>query len=1675
MSSDSNSENDEGMLEPEAEDEALRLPDDAFPVVGIGASAGGLDAFMQLLKALPKDTGMAFVLIQHLNPKHESKLVELLAKVTELPVQSATDGAAVAPDQVYVIPPDTNMAIVEGRLRLTPRGEARGQHLPLDYFFRSLADDRHSMAIGVVLSGTGSDGTLGLAEIKAAGGLTFAQDQESARYDGMPKSAVHSGSVDFVLTPEEIAGKLALIGRHPYLASREVSGVERSLADHEEPFGQIVRLLRSAFGVDFSLYRKTTLRRRIMRRMVLHPHDTLTDYARHLKDNRAELEALFEDILINVTRFFRDPEMFEELAESVFPEILKRKSSGAPIRIWTAGCSTGQEAYSLAIALSEFLDEKPDAPEIQIFATDLSDAVSLVKARAGHYPESIEAEVSPERLRRFFRKEDGGYRVVKYIRDLCVFAKQNITADPPFSRLDLISCRNVLIYLSAPLQKRIVPTFHYALNPHGYLLLGSAETVGGFSDLFDTVDKQHKIYSRKATSHRVYPHFSADRYVSRLPDDPDSVAPPPGPTEWQKEADRVVVGQYAPVGVLVNDRLEVMQFRGRTSPYLEPASGEASFNLLKMAREGLFGELTQGIAEAREKKATVQRPGVRVRSDGHVRRVDLKIIPLQLPNATEACFLVLFEEPRPPDGGALAPGQLSDGATRTRAAPLWRKLGKLFPGAAGRAGDSSTSTAPNASAVSPEHEELEQLRRELTATRDHQQSIMEQQEAANEELRSANEEVLSSNEELQSTNEELETSKEELQSLNEELTTVNEQLQNRNLEMNRLNNDLSNFFISTQIPVLMLAGNLRLRRFTPAAEKAFNLHAADIGRPLGDIRLSLDVPDLEALVLGTLDTMQHQEKEVQDRMGRWHSLHIRPYRTVENKIEGAVVALLDIDEIKRSETRLQEAADYAESIISTVREPILVLDGELRVQSANATFYRMFAVAPEETDGRLLYELGDGQWDIPQLRRRLEQILPDDELIEDLAVEHDFPAIGPKTMRLNARKLQQKGGKSQLILLAIEDVTERARLKQEQSALLEREQAINEKLRESERRYHHLVENLPAAVYTCDAEGRVTFYNDTAAAIWGREPELGKELWCGSWRLYHADDARLPHNECPMAVAIKEGRAASGEVVIERPDGSRTSGYANATALFDASGEVTGAINLVVDNTERKLAEQAKADLAAIVESSDDAIVSKNLEGVIRSWNRGAERMFGYSAAEAIGQPVTLIVPRDLLSEEEEILEKLRHGEGIDHYETVRVTKDGRRLDVSLTISPVYNAANQVVGASKIARDISDMKRAARALIEADHRKDEFLAMLAHELRNPLAAVSSAVELLGTSGGEVHLEAGRQIIGRQTRLLIRLVDDLLDMSRVTRGIVALRKEVVDAATIVDRAVETVRPLMEGRRHDLKVSVGRKPLRLEGDATRLEQLIANLLANSAKFTAPGGRIEVKARRQSDTIAITVRDNGIGIPAELLPDVFDLFAQSERSADRAAGGLGIGLTLVKSIAELHGGSVEASSDGLRQGSEFTVRLPALADDDTREPAKPRPALAVDSAPARRVLVVDDHKDAALALSRLLEVSGHTVQLAYDGPAALDAAGTFKPHAILLDIGLPELNGYEVAKRMRQDPDLEDILLIAISGYCQDEDRQRSHEAGFDHHLAKPTDHKTLLTLIAEGRPAPILSQD
>ncbi|MGQ0594541.1 MAG: chemotaxis protein CheB [Gammaproteobacteria bacterium] len=1467
-----------------------------FPVVAIGASAGGLEAFSQLLAQLPDDTGMGFVLVQHLDPKHESKLVDLLAKFTRMPVQEAAQDLAVRPDHIYIIPPNTTLSIAAGVLQLEPRGEARGPHLPIDHFFKSLAEERQTAAIGVILSGTGTDGTLGLEEIKAAGGITFAQDEQTAKHPGMPLSALRSGCIDRVLSPAEIARELARIGRHPYLVPAETEARAPEAAAEASHFKNILALLRSAFNVDFSAYRDTTVKRRIMRRMVLHTRETLGDYAKHLAGDRVELDALYQDILINVTSFFREPETFEALKTRVFPEIIAGKDPNTPIRVWVPGCSTGQEAYSLAMALSEFLEDKPVRPAIQIFATDLSDTVSLSKAREGIYPENIEAEVSPERLRHFFSKEDSRYRVSKTLREMVVFAKQNVASDPPFSHLDLISCRNLLIYLAPPLQKRVIPTFHYALNLAGFLVLGHSETVGAFTDLFGVVDQPHRIYVKQTTAARQYPHFHAEDHRPGAERGHGLADPAPSPADWQREADRVALGQYVPPGVLVNENLDILQFRGQTGPYLAPAPGEPSLNLLKMAREGLFLAVRAALIECQQQGAAVHKCGVRIRGEAVEREIDLRVLPIKLPRAGERCYLVLFEEnvrreKPPPEAVRPEPAEAADGA------------------------------------------EINLLRQELASTRDYLQSVIEQQDAANEELKSANEEILSSNEELQSTNEELETAKEELQSVNEELTTINEQLQVRNADLGRLNDDMTNLLGSSGVPMMVLGTDLRIRRFTLAAGKALDLHPGDIGRPIGNLKLPIEAPDLEALIREVIDTVRMQEREVEDKLGRWYSLRLHPYRTSDNRIDGVVLVLADIDALKRSEREEKAARAYAEAILRTTRNPMLVLRADLLVNTANEAFYKTFQVAPEETEGRLIYELGNRQWDIPKLRELLEHILPGGSSFNDFEVEHEFETIGRRSMRLNARRLDTAAGKPEWMLLAIEDITERKRAK--------------EALRQRSEQFEALLNQAPIGVYLVDADFRIRQVNPAARPVFGDIPDLiGRDF--------------------DEVIHILWSKEYADEIV----------------RLFRHTLE-TGEPYLTPERIEQRR-------------------------------DRGVTESYRWQ------------INRILLPESRYCV--------VCYFE-----------------------------------DIAAQVQARDELKNADRRKNEFLAMLAHELRNPLAPIRNALEVLRLKARrnpkrpeDEAVQAASEMMERQLGQMVRLVDDLLDASRISRGKIDLRKERIELASAVHHAVETARPLYESMDHELTITLPPQPVYLNADPARLAQVVGNLLNNACKFTERGGRIGVTVEREGGEAVIRVRDTGVGIATEELPRIFEMFTQLDTSLERSRSGLGIGLALVKNLVELHGGTVEVHSAGLGQGSEFRVRLPIVV--ETPEPL-PEPApRAPPPTIARRILVVDDNRDSAESLTMLLNLAGHETRIAYDGLEAVEAAATFRPDVILLDIGLPILNGFEAARKIREQWG-QDMVLVALTGWGQEEDRRRSEEAGFNAHMVKPVDYAALTKLLAE----------
>jgi two-component system CheB/CheR fusion protein len=856
-----------------------------FPVVGIGASAGGLAAIEQFLAAMPKDTisGMAFVVVQHLDPDHKSILLDLIKKYTRMPALKIENGMRVQPNCVYVIPPKKDLSLMHGKLHLAEPSEPRGLRLPIDSFFRSLAEDQHERAICIVLSGTGTDGTLGLKAIKAEGGMVMAQSPESAAYDGMPSNAIATGLVDYVLPPGKMPEQLMSFAQHAF--DRSQMPVTDPVSTNVNSFEKIFILLRSKTGHDFSQYKKNTILRRIQRRMVVNQIDSVDDYAHYLQANPTEVETLFRELLIGVTNFFRDPKAFEALKMQAIAKLFERKRPGDPVRVWVPACSTGEEAFSLAILLQEQANSLKQRHKIQVFATDIDDQ-AIEKARAGLYPESIAADVSPERLARFFTHENSSYRIRKTIRDIVVFAKQDIIKDPPFSRVDMINCRNLLIYMEPTLQKQIIPMFYYALNRDGYLFLGTSETVGQFVNLFSQVDKKWKLYQRRSD---VMPQAASPAYIPPLisgtgivrPAHPNATG---SKTNIRELAERALLDEYIPACAFINAEYEVLYVHGHTGRYLELASGAASLNLLHMAREELKPALAAAVRKAVAQKAAVRYNGLEVKADGDTHLVNLLVQPVTKPESATGLLMVIFKDVLPES----------------------------------RQGDEAEPVP-----VYDKDKRISKLEHELATTKEFFQATTEELETSNEELMSTNEEMQSSNEELQSTNEELETSKEELQSINEELVTVNTELQNNIEESSRVNNDMANLLAGTGIGTIFLDTKLMIQRFTPAAAKVINLIQTDVGRPVGDIVPRLAAYDSLVRDISTvLDTLVPREEEVQTREGQWYLMRIQPYRTIENVIEGAVLTFVDITEQKRVRDALSEKENQLRLLVENMGDVI---------------------------------------------------------------------------------------------------------------------------------------------------------------------------------------------------------------------------------------------------------------------------------------------------------------------------------------------------------------------------------------------------------------------------------------------------------------------------------------------------------------------------------------------------------------------------------------------------------------------------------------------------------------------------------------------------------------------------------------------------------------------------------
>jgi two-component system CheB/CheR fusion protein len=1502
------------------------------PVVGIGASAGGLEAFKSFFANVSAESGLAFVLIQHLSPEHPSLMPELLSDSTQMPILQVTEPVVVEANHIYVIAPNTVLTIREGVLRVTPPTEPHGHRWPVDIFLRSLAEDQGENAAAVLLSGAGSDGAAGLQAIKRHGGQTFVQSPESCRYDSMPRAALATGVVDNVLAVEDMGARLIDFYRYREQSISD-AGPDGGSGDVLESLSSICKLLTDRLGHDFSRYKQSTLVRRVQRRMQMLRLTPAASYLALLDKDEKEAEQLFKDLLIGVTEFFRDPEAFEVLANRVIPKLFQQASSSGTVRVWAAGCATGQEVYSLAILLKEYMARVGALHPVQIFATDI-DSEALDTARLGFYGADIEDNVSQERLQRFFRRQENGYQVVKEIREMCIFSVHNLINDPPFSRMDLVTCRNVLIYFEAGLQQRVIPLFHYALKSGGYLLLGPAESLGAHVDSFRPVDKRLRIFQAKASSSVPsvrFPRTEGPR-SSRIVMDSTFKMRQARERDSKDVHERALLDWYAPPSVLIDANGEVLHFVRRTSRFLEPPVGVPSHNIFDIVRDSLRMVLRAALNQARTDGGEVVMENIDVEMQHQVQRISLVVRPLKDGEQAVERFLVIFRE---------------EGSPKSR--------------------DEVQAPPPSLSA---EVEAVNQLERELRSTKEWLQATIEELENSNEELKSSNEELISINEEYQSANESLQTSKEELQSLNEELETVNTELSKKVDELDRANADVRNFFASTGIATLFLDKELRIKKYTPTAVELFNLIETDIGRPLLDITARFGASELLAAIEKCSQGEYVPDFEVfKNENESWFICRLVPYRTIESNIDGVVVNFFDVTALKAAESALRETIAENEKLheigIAFASELDLgrlvqkITDVATSVTKAQfgAFFYN---VLNDQGEAFTLYTISG----VP--RSAFEKFpMPRNTKV----FESTFRGTGP---------------------LRSDDITKDPRYGKNAPHF-----------------------GMPA--------GHLPVVSYLSVPVISRNGEVIGGLFFG-----HGEPGIFDAHAESRALGIAAQAAAA-------VDNARMVDHLRRTAH-------------ALDASERRFRQLA--------DSMPQIVWTARPDGYLDYYNRRWYELTGQEEGlEGDESWVPVVHPDDLARCVERWSRAIETGEPYEVRFRMRLAATGEYRWYLARALPIRDEDGKITRWFGSGTDIEDMVGAENALREAADRKDEFLAMLGHELRNPLAPMKIGFHLLNlpVTTKEKSIEI-RAMLERQVGHLTRIVDDLLDVSRISRGKILLRREPVDLAALAQSSISDHQMLFQSSGLALHVDIPPQPLWIEGDPTRVSQIISNLFHNASKFTDKGGDVFVSMDAVGDFARLGIRDTGMGMSPETLEQVFQPFSQADTSIDRSRGGLGLGLALVKGLVELHGGRVSAVSPGLGKGTTVSVEFP-LTD---QRPAAPLPTGASLAVHARRIVIIEDNADAADALCGLLRGCGHDVITAANGKAGLAATAEHGADVVICDIGLPgDLNGYDVAKRLRAEASGSPLLLIALSGYGQEQDRLRATEAGFDHHFTKPID--------------------
>jgi two-component system, chemotaxis family, CheB/CheR fusion protein len=1502
-----------------------------IPVVGLGGSAGSIGALESFLRTVPRDCGMAFVVILHLSPEHESTLAELLQRCTRMPVMQVTQSVRIQTNHVYVIPPRKVLKALDGSLVLENMPSERGRHVAVDLFFRTLADTHGPHSAAIVLSGADGDGAIGIKRIKERGGLTIAQDPQEAEHGGMPRSAIATGMVDWVLPVADIAERLRNYFQLESVLKLPPEDGPQPAGDHRPPgtadeaaLRDVLTFLRTRTGRDFSYYKRATILRRIARRMQVNGIDDLPGYLACLRTRPGESGALLQDLLISVTNFFRDAECFGSL-EQIIPLLFAGKSSNDAVRVWVAACATGEEAYTVAMLLSEYARMMDMPPVIQIFATDL-DEEAIQSAREGVYPPTIEADVSEERLRRFFVKEHRGYRVRRELREMVLFAQHDLLKDSPFSRLDLITCRNLLIYLNREAQSRVFETFHFALLPGGRLFLGSSESVEDGSPLFAVTDKKHRLYQQRPTPRVGLP----------VPNGPGTLAlaleaqqaAQDGPviagsafdqahlassrvarpvegrqTSWG-ELHLRLLEHLAPPSILVDGEHDIVHLSPSAGRFLQYSGGEPSRNLLRAVHPSLRIELRAALFQAAQSRAATEVLGLPVEIGGETLNVKVQVTPAN--DIGVDMFLVVLQAQVPQEGPAPSPA-------RAEADPVARHLDR----------------------------EVERLKAHLRDT-------VEQYEASTEELKASNEELQAMNEELRSATEELETSREELQSINEELTTVNHELKSKVDELGHANSDMHNLMDATAIATVFLDRELRITRYTPSAVALFNLIPTDVGRPLTDLTTLLRYAELGEDAQRVLERLVPIEREVGQSDGSWFLARLLPYRTIEDRIAGVVLSFINITERKRAE----EVQLWLSAVVTASSDAIISFSLDGTILSWNAGAERIYGYTPDEAIGQPLTILSiqDQGNDQPRLIERVGM----GQGVEDFQTVRRRKDGSLMHVSITLSPIRDAGGRVMAGTAMVRDISA--------------SKAAEEALRNSEEQLRLVIENASEfAIFSTDLQRRITVWNSGAQRLLGYSEEevLGRS---GDIIFVPQDrDAGAPEKEA--ATALAEGRAADDRFH-RRKDGSLFWASGATMLMRDAQGKAVGFVKILRDQTAAREAQQA-------IERSQAELV------------------------EAL-------------------------------------------------------SANQ---------------KARTELESADVAKDRFLAVLSHELRNPLASIASAVELVATEGTETgDRDRACQVIQRQAAAMKALLDDLLDISRLRLGKLAMQRRPVGVSEVVRAALEMTGPLVEAAGHRLALRLPANELEVDGDPLRLAQVLSNLLTNAVKYTPPGGNITVSAELSEGEAVISVADDGMGMEPGQIGRMFDMFSQGPQSQPlaRSAGGLGIGLALSRSIVELHGGWIDAASSGPGQGSRFRVGLPLLRATAARVEAPAEPA-AEPAPPApgaqRLVLLADDNADAVWGVAKLLELAGYRTRTARGGEEVLALAAQLRPTAMVVDIGMPDVDGREVARRLRGTEWGRQAVLIAATGWGQESDTRDSLEAGFDAHLTKPISVPLLKALIEE----------